>query len=37
MHSVSIVELHVTVNCIKILVVLQCFCGKFVTGNKTNY
>jgi len=38
MHSVSIIELHVTVNCIKILVVVQlCFCGKYVTGNNANY
>jgi len=37
MYSVSIVDLHVTVNYMKILVVKQCFCGKFVTSNRANY
>ena len=32
MHSVSVVELHVTVKCIKILsVAQQCFSGKFLS------
>jgi hypothetical protein len=33
-----VVELYVTVNCIKILsVAQQCFYGEFVTGNNANY
>jgi hypothetical protein len=32
MFSVCVVELHITVNCTKILsVAQQCFCGKFIS------
>jgi hypothetical protein len=32
MHSVCVVELHITANHIKILIVAQqCFCGEFMS------
>ena len=36
MHSLCIAEVHVTVNCIKILsVAQQCFCGEFMSPATT--
>ena len=35
MHAVCAVELHVTVNCVKMLsVAQQCFCGKLISLTK---
>jgi len=38
MHSMSVVQLHVTVRYVKMFIVAQqCFCGKFVTDNVANF